>query len=86
MCKIMSLCQVPNIDSVIYKQIVFLINPYPKFKATPVSECLQGLSSVTTGKKYILHSCLHYCHYFCIVVDVAVGVPVVVAVAAPGCC
>ena len=86
MCKIMSLCQVPNIDSVIYNQFFFFINPYPKFKATPVSECLQGLSSITTGKIDILHSCLHYCHYCCIVVDVAVDIPVVVAVAAPCCC
>ena len=39
MCKIiLSLCQVPNIYSVIYKHVFF---SYPNFKTTPVSECLQ---------------------------------------------
>ena len=35
--------------SVIYK--LFFFNPYPKFKTTPVSECLQGLSSCS-------HACM----------------------------
>ena len=39
MCKIMSLCQVANIYSVIYKHV--FVYPTRILKTTPVSECLQ---------------------------------------------
>ena len=55
MCKIMSLCQVPNIYSVIYKQFFFLfINPYPKF--THPCPASNGLFTVYT----ICDTCLYF--------------------------